>query len=231
MAHYRLLPPAYRLSSLSYLRTMRFRLLILLVFCASATLSAQKTFSAGVVAGINGCQIHGDSYSGFDQIGFVAGAFVHNNPGETWQAQFGIQYTRKGARHVVRPELGGYRDFEIRLNYIEVPLVIRYNTKKVFFDLGLATAVLFSVREWDAAGSITPRDFKKMEFAFTAGIGFNINEAMFIEFSGTSSIVPIKNFSVPMYYQRWLSNLFNRGMYNNIVGLTFGYRFGTGSNE
>lgn len=210
---------------------MRIRVLFFLIFSSSCVLHAQKAFSAGVVAGINGCQIHGDSYSGYDQLGFVAGAFVHNNPGEVWQAEFGIQFSRKGSRHVVRPELGGFRDFEIRLNYIEVPLVVRYNSKRVFFDFGLTTAYLFKVREWDAAGGVTPRDFNRMEFGFIAGIGFNLNESMFIEFSSTNSLLPIKNFSVPMYYQRWLSNLFNRGMYNNIVGLTFGYRFGTGSNE
>lgn len=210
---------------------MRLRVLLLLFAVTAITASAQKSFQAGIVAGINGCQIHGDSYSGFDQIGFVAGGFVSTNPGEAWQAQFGIQYSRKGSRHVLHPDYGGYRDFELRLNYIEVPLLVRYNTKKVFFDLGLAAGVLFKVREWDTQERVPPQEFKRMEFALTGGIGFNLNEKMFIEFTTTHSLLPIKDFSVPMYYQRWFSNLFNRGMYNNIVGLTFGLRFGTSANE
>jgi hypothetical protein len=70
-----------------------------------------------------------------------------------------------------------------------------------------------------------------MELALVTGIGFNVSPVFFIEFTATNSLIPIKNFSVPLYYPRFLPNLFNRGMYNNIVGLTFGLRFGSGSNE
>lgn len=204
-------------------------LIILLTF--GSTLLAQKTFSAGLIAGVNGCQIHGDSYSGFDQLGFVAGAFVHNHPGEAWQAQFGIQYSRKGSRHVVSRDIGGYRDFEIRLNYIEVPLLVRYNTKHVFFDFGTSFGIMFKARTWDANGETTPQDFKNWEWAFVAGIGYNLNQNLFLEFTTTQSLLPFKDFSVPAYYQRWLSNLFNKGMYNNVVGFEIGYRFGGTSNE
>jgi len=210
---------------------MRFRVLFFVLLVSTFGLHAQRTFEASAVAGINGCQIHGDSYSGFDQIGFVAGVFVHNHPGQTWQGQFGIQYSRKGSRHVLNPDQGGYRDFELRLSYVEVPFMVRYNSKKVFFDLGLTAAVLFKVREWDTQERIPPQEFKKMEFGITGGIGYNLSEIFFIEFTTTHSLIPIKDFSVPMYYQRWFSNLFNKGMYNNIVGLTIGMRFTSKQND
>ena len=183
-----------------------------------------------MIAGFNGCQIHGDSYSGFDQLGFVAGAFVHNNPGEKWQGQFGIQYSRKGSRHTVPRDMGGYRDFEIRLNYIDVPMFVRYNTKKVFFDLGVSFGVMFKARTWDTAGETIPQEFKKWEFAMVNGIGYNLSDFFYIEVTTHNSLLPIKNFDVPMYYPRFLPNLFNRGMYNNLLGVTFGYRF-TGGEE
>lgn len=207
-------------------------LAILFLLTLSTTTFAQRAFSAGVVAGINGCQIHGDSYSGYDQIGFVAGGFVHNNPGKTWQGQFGIQYSRKGSRHLLPRDLGGYVDFEIRLNYIEIPLLVRYNTKKVFFELGTSFGVMFKVRTWDAAGETTPQEFKKWEFAMIAGVGYNLNNFMFIEITTQNSLLPIKNFSVPVYnYTNFVARMFNRGMYNNILGLTFGFRVGGGNNE
>lgn len=210
---------------------MRIALFAFFLFLVAFNARAQRTFSAGVVAGVNGCQIHGDFYSGFDQIGFVGGAFVNTNPGKTWQAQFGIQYSRKGSRHLVSRDQGGYRDFEIRLNYVEVPLIARYNTKRVFFDLGVSFGVMFKARTWDANGETTPQDFKKWEFGMIAGIGYNLSDYLFIELVSANSLVPIKNFSVPYYYQRWLLNLFNRGMYNNLLGITVGFRFGGGGNE
>lgn len=208
---------------------MRRFLLIIFLFCATFIANAQRTFSAGVIGGINGCQIHGDSYSGFDQIGFVAGAFVHNHPGEKWQGQFGIQYSRKGSRHVVPRQYGGYEDFEIRLNYIELPILIRYNSKKVFFELGATFGVMFKVRTWDAAGETVPQEFKNWEFGMIAGLGYNFNDQFFIELTSQNSILPIKEFTI--YYPRFLPNLFNRGMYNNLLGVMFGYRFGGGGNE
>jgi hypothetical protein len=208
------------------------KLLVLALLLFSSHLSAQKTFSAGLVAGFNGCQIHGDSYSGYDQIGFVLGGFVHNNPGEKWQGQFGIQYSRKGSRHTVPRSLGGYRDFEIRLSYIDIPVIARYNSKKVFFDLGASFGYMFKARTWDANGETIPQEFRSWEFAMIAGIGYQLSDAMFIEITSHNSLLPIKAFQVPVYnYTNFVARMFNRGMYNNLLGLTFGVRFGGGTDE
>lgn len=207
------------------------KLLLFAFILFGGTLAAQSTFGAGLIAGVNGCQIHGDNYSGFNQLGIVAGAFVHNNPGEKWQGQFGIQYSRKGSRHTVPRDMGGYRDFEIRLNYIDLPMLVRYNTKKVFFELGVSFGVMFKARTWDALGETTPQAFKRWEFAMVNGIGYNLNDFMFIELTTHNSLLPIKNFDIPQYYPRFLPNLFNRGMYNNLLGVMFGFRFAGGSND
>ena len=208
---------------------MRHILFLLFIGLLTTAAHAQRSFTAGIVAGVNGCQIHGDFYSGFDQIGFVAGGFVQNNPEGRWQGQFGIQYSRKGSRHLVPRNQGGYRDFEIRLNYVEVPMLVRYNTKRVFFDFGFSFGVMFKARTWDANGETTPQEFKRWELAMIAGIGYNLSDVFYIELNTSNSILPIKNFSVPYYYQRWLLNLFNRGMYNNLLGVTVGLRFGGGN--
>jgi hypothetical protein len=209
---------------------MRFCIVVLSLLL-SYNVFGQKTFSAGLIAGINGCQIHGDNFSGYDQIGVVAGAFVQTDPDKRWQVQFGIQYSRKGSRHLVPRHLGGYEDFEIRLNYIDVPIIVRYNTTKVFFDLGLSFGVMFKVRTFDANGETVPQDFRKSElFALVNGIGYNFNDNFYIELVTHNSLVPIKAFSVP-YDPRFFPRIFNRGMYNNLLGVMFGYRFGGGSNE
>lgn len=203
------------------------RIFFVIFIFVGAALSAQKTFTAGIIAGLNGCQIHGDSYSGYDQVGFVAGAFVQNNPGETWQVQMAIQYSRKGSRHVVPRYQGGYRDFEIRLNYTEVPLLIRYNTKRVYFDAGVSFGYMFKARTWDVNGETVPQDFKKFELAMVAGIGYNLNDNFSVELVTSNTLLPIKEFVI--YYPRFIPNLFNRGMYNNLLGVMFNYRFGGGN--
>lgn len=135
-----------------------------------------------------------------------------------------IQYSRKGSRHVVPRYQGGYRDFEIRLNYTEVPLLIRYNTRRVYFDAGVSFGYMFKVRTWDANGETVPQEFKKFEFGMVAGIGYNLNDNFSIALVTSNSLLPIKEFTI--YYPRFIPNLFNRGMYNNLLGVMFNYRFG-----
>lgn len=206
---------------------MRFRFIFICIFAAVSSLFAQRTFTTGVVFGVNGSQIHGDTYSGFNQAGLMGGAFVQTNPDEAWRFQFGIQYSRKGSKHIFRQDQTVYEDFELRLNYVEVPLLIRYNTRKVFFDFGGSIGYMFKEREWDANGErIPPQPIKHMEYAMVIGIGYNFNDAFYMEFSSSNSLIPIKKFPQPIYYQRWFLDLFNKGMYNNLVTLNLGYRFG-----
>ncbi|GAB4136027.1 MAG: hypothetical protein Fur0041_10390 [Bacteroidia bacterium] len=186
---------------------------------------AQKTFRAGILAGINGSQVHGDSYSGFNAAGPVGGLFISTNPEKTLYFQLELQYSMKGSRKNINPEKGDYDFFQLRMNYIEVPLLMKYNYRNVFFTLGASYGTLFKVREWDDYGEITPRDFKKWELALVTGIGYNISETWRVDFRYTNSLIPIKNFIVPAYYPNPILNIFNRGMYNNVLGLTLCYTF------
>jgi hypothetical protein len=192
----------------SYLYRMRYLpVFILLLF--AAPLAAQRTFHAGLLAGINGCQVHGDSYSGFNQVGFVGGAFVSTDPSKRWYGQMELQYSRKGSRKVANPEKGDYDYFELRMNYVEMPFLL----------------ILGRVREWDDFGEITPRDFRRWESALIVGLGVNFGQHWYVDFRYTNSLFPVKRFAVPLYYPRYISNLFNKGMYNNVLGLSFCYRF------
>lgn len=83
---------------------MRYKLLFLILFALS-NLQAQKTFHAGMIAGINGCQIHGDSYAGFNQIGFVAG-FLYV---QILQSHFIFKWSYNIQERAVKNSLSGKR--------------------------------------------------------------------------------------------------------------------------
>jgi hypothetical protein len=207
----------------------KFFFLLLIFFAVNA--AAQNTFHAGLIAGVNGCQIHGDSYSGFNQAGLVGGAFVSTDPSEKVYFQMELQYSRKGSRRIANPDKGDYDFFELRMDYIEVPLLCRVNYRKLYFEFGQTFGVLSRVREWDDFGEIQPSGFRRWETALVLGIGYNISERWYVDFRYTNSVAPVKKFAVPIYYQNRLSNLFNKGMYNNVLGLTICYRFGNKKNE
>ncbi|MDQ3108930.1 MAG: PorT family protein [Bacteroidota bacterium] len=209
---------------------MRNFFFLFLIFFAF-NLSAQNTFHAGLLAGINGCQIHGDSYSGFDQAGIVGGAFVSTDPEKKVYFQMELQYSRKGSKRNTNPDKNDFDYFELRMDYIEVPLLCRVNYRKLYFEFGQTFGVLSRVREWDDFGEIQPSGFRRWETALVLGIGYNISERWYVDFRYTNSVAPVKKFNVPLYYPNRFSNLFNKGMYNNVLGLTACYRFGKKAKE
>ncbi len=202
------------------------RLLFFAFLLFTTSLSAQRTFRAGLHAGLNGAQVHGDSYSGFNQLGLVAGGFVCTDPTQKWYGQLELQYSRKGSRKIANPDKGDYDFFELRFNYLEAVVLARYNYRKLYFEIGETFGMLATVREWDDFGEIQPQDFRRWETALVIGLGVNFNERWHVDFRTVNSLLPVKKFAVPLYYPRFLPNLFNRGMYNNVVSLTLCYRFG-----
>ncbi|CAN5202953.1 hypothetical protein BH09BAC5_BH09BAC5_13670 [soil metagenome] len=195
-----------------------------LLFILAKNSVAQNTFHAGLIAGVNGSQIHGNSYSGFNQAGIVGGGFVCSDPKANAYFQIEIQYSMKGSRKIAHPDKGDYDIFELRMNYVEVPFLARVNFRKLYFEIGETVGFLAGIREWDDYGEIQPTGFRKWETALIIGTGINLNDYWYADLRYTNSIIPVKKFATPLYYPNYLSNLFNKGMYNNVLGLTLAYR-------
>lgn len=194
-------------------------------------LVAQRTFRAGLIAGVNGSQIQGDANSGFHEAGLVGGAFVCTDPTQRWYGQMELQYSHKGSRKFADPEIGDYNTFEIRLNYMEAPFLVRYNAGRVFAEMGETIGVLGKVREWDVNGEVTPTGYRRWETAFVVGMGYNFNDHWMLNLRYTNSILPVKKFAVPLWDPRFFFRWFNKGLYNNVLGFTVCYRFGGPANE
>jgi hypothetical protein len=201
---------------------MRKILLILLLLPCFA--SAQKAFRAGLILGNSGCQIHGDNDWGYRKNGLVGGIFVCTDPTKDWYGQMEMQYSAKGSRKYADPEKGDFNSFQFRLNYFEVPFLARYNAGKFYFEIGQTFGVLINARQWDAYGEITPQNFRKWETANVLGLGYSFNENWIVDFRTVNSILPVLKFTTPFEYNRFIPNLFNLGMYNNIITLSIEYR-------
>ncbi|TND09589.1 MAG: hypothetical protein FD123_1180 [Bacteroidetes bacterium] len=213
--------PAVRLS----LPVMRFTTAILFFLFLPGLATAQRTFKAGVLAGINGSQIHGDDAWGYDKGGFVGGIFVSTDPEKRVYGEMEMQYTMKGSRKLAAPDKGDFFAFEYRLNYVEVPVLLRINYKKLFFEIGPGFGVLVNDRQFDNLGYEIHRfDFRRTELSYIGGVGYAINEHWLVNFRSTNSLLPVYK-TTAIYYPNWWGQLFNRGMYNNVIGLTAQYRF------
>lgn len=83
-----------------------------------------QTFEAGAGVGFNMSQIDGDDLFGFRRIGASAGPILAINTARRWQVNTGILFSQLGS---ARGKYDTPSDYDnIRVNFVEVPLVMRF---------------------------------------------------------------------------------------------------------
>lgn len=94
----------------------------------SAKVAYSQSFNAGLIAGPTFCQVDGDSYAGYHQLGFTAGAYVNLPVGDHLAAQMELKYSLWGAHSSAKELMEyGYPAYSLRLHYAEIPLMLRYD--------------------------------------------------------------------------------------------------------
>ena len=76
--------------------------------------------------GLNFCQIHGDSYSGFDKLGLFFGTSVNARLKKKMSLELGFYFSQKGARHNSNPENGDFSFYRVNLNYLDVKVRLNF---------------------------------------------------------------------------------------------------------
>ena len=101
-------------------------IIVLPLFCLGK-LQAQS-FNAGLIVGPTFCQVDGDRYYGFHQLGFTAGAYANLPLDDYFAVQMELKYSLFGA-HSSDKEVNEYyyNPYSLRLHYAEIPLMLQYN--------------------------------------------------------------------------------------------------------
>jgi hypothetical protein len=182
----------------------------------------QNRFKAGLRFGISTSQVEGDGYRGFNKFGLDAGLTLNAKINDKWSSQFEILFIQKGSKHSYSDSTGSNPDFyEMRLNYVEVPLLLNYKQKKFTFEIGPAFGYLISAREYNYYGefpSLTP--FYSTEFSCIAGVHYQLFKKLGFTWRYSNSILPIRK------YASGASFWFNPGQINVVLALTATYQFG-----
>ena len=105
-------------------------------------------FDGGAVAGINAAQVQGDDYTGFNKLGLSGGAFIDiRNPENYWGVRLEMHYAEKGSRRGGDPELGT-TTVELRMNYIEIPLLLDINLGEYQLGFGPYMGRMIKAEKW-----------------------------------------------------------------------------------
>lgn len=179
-----------------------------------------QLFKGGFLAGFNACQVDGDTYSGYDHFGFMAGAFIYTPISTSVDIQFEIKYMGKGAS-----KLSSETDpikYVNNLNYIELPVILRVNTRSKFgIEGGLGFAYLFSSSITDNFGTY-PTNFKTFELNMQIGGTYNITDKLKVDLRYSYSLTPILDPAGAAFNPYFLP----RGAYNNLFTLGLYYTIG-----
>jgi len=203
--------------------------LLISVFVGLFFLNSQaQVFNAGVILGISGSQVEGDGYSGYRKLGFIAGGFTNTSLSEKLSAQLEIYFINKGSQRNPNTDKGDTDAFKLNINYIDIPLVLRYHYKSFMFEGGLYGSVFLSYSMSDEFGE---RDtgrypFKAYDFGSFIGINYHVNDQLIFNLRSKNSLVPVRDFENFDQQVGILNKLFNRGWYNLDLNFSIRYQFG-----
>lgn len=183
-------------------------------------------FKAWFHAGVNGAQIDGDNFAGYDQIGLDAGVGILFRFHKYFSFSTSIDYSMKGARQqlVPNPNAPSLYKYQVQWDYVEVPLMINVHDKDlVIFGLGLQPGIMVRYHQWDSNNdNVTSNPPEGQPHVFdlegVAALHVLVIKKVTFGLKFSYSILKLRGPSV--------TNRLN-GQYNNVLTLDIGYILST----
>jgi hypothetical protein len=202
--------------------------LFLFLFYAGYSQENTGVFTLKPSLGLNGCQVHGDSYSGYNKLGLFGGLAVNARISERLSLELGFYFSQKGARK--NPNKYDFNYYRLNLNYIDLPLSLRYMlNKRYFMTVGPSLAYLINYSENINYSDYTGvYKFKKYEVGVNIGLGRTVVKNLSVEVRCSNSITSVRDYGVVshVFYPNPVARFFNKGFYNNILTLMLSYKLG-----
>jgi len=206
---------------------MKFIFTIVFILFSTIAIHAQ-VFNAGVMAGISGSQVEGDGYAGYNKLGFIVGGFTNTSLSEKFSTQLEIYFINKGSQKNPRPDKGDIDEFKLNINYIEVPLSLRYHFKKFLLEGGFYASKFLSYSMSDEFGGKSTGNypFKSFDLGGFFGLNYKINDNFIFNLRSKNSLTPMRDFENWDQQVGILNKLFNRGWYSLDLNFSIRYQFG-----
>ena len=200
---------------------------VLLAF--GSTKSFAQSFNAGLIVGPTFCQVDGDSYYGFHQLGFTAGVYVNLPLDNNLSAQMELKYSLLGAHsshYEITERVPTLKPYSLRLHYAEIPLMLQYNLGSFrvggqsldFLTLEAGASVdvrLRATEDVDTDYQVTTSRWNLLSATANAGLHFAFNEHFGLGARFMYSAAPCRFTGNP----GWFFNQY----YNKVIQFTLTY--------
>jgi opacity protein-like surface antigen len=193
----------------------------LLITFGSFQATAQS-FNAGIIAGATFCQVDGDHYAGFHQLGLTGGVYANLPLDDYFSAQMELKYSLLGAHSSDKEVNEYYYDpYSLRIHYAEIPIMLRYNLGALHVEfLTLEAGVSLDIRlkaTEDVNGDfqVTTNRWSFFSATANAGLHFAFTQHLGLGARFMYSVVPCRFTGNP----GWFYNQY----YNKVIQFTLTY--------
>jgi len=198
--------------------------IILSIFLSSFILfSYAQRFNGGATIGMATTQVAGDTYSGFNKVGAMAGVFVNFQPVDHSSIQMELYYVQKGSRKNANAVEEDYNSYLLRLNYIELPILYQYHFGWFHIEGGPSLAFFMSGYEETNGQEVKADDFATMTFQLNLGVVFTVADNWKFGIRTNNSLTNLRNQTYTGHVRRIFPN--NYGQFNDVIMFTFAYQF------
>ncbi len=172
---------------------------IVLACCFFFSEAQAQRFNFSPLVGLNLAQINGDNFAGYDRLGLLAGVRTNILLTDRFDAVIELLYSERGSSSEVT--FGGSNaEFAVRLNYVEIPLLIEVkdwlieDTKEKYhrirFHGGISYGRLFQVEEDELSNF--GLGFKENDFSFVLGATFYATRSLGINLRYTRTFISLE---------------------------------------
>jgi hypothetical protein len=154
--------------------------ILVVAFLAMATATVQaQGFRAGIKAGANMTQVTGKSFKEEFDLGYQAGIFTEIDFNKKWGIQPEVLWSQSATKRstgfntIYNNILNPAADQNIKLNYLSIPVLVRYNVGKlVSLNVGPQFGILIDQdKNFLQNGE---KAFKEGDFSMLAGLQLNL---------------------------------------------------------
>lgn len=190
----------------------------------------QRVFYGGFTAGGNFSQVDGDGFTGYHKAGLNFGPIVYASFNGHFGASMELLYSQKGSRERNYTEdaagVGYVNDYDLKMNYVEVPLMLRYYAdNRLHFGAGVSYSQLINYKETAITYAPVNLDtsaysFHRNDLCLAADVNYEFYKGWFLNFRFNYSIRSIRDADhIPENYGRVRFS----GQYNNYFTLRLIY--------
>ncbi len=175
----------------------------------------------GVQFGMNASRVTGTTFWGISKVGLYGLFYFQKDLNEhlAWELDFG--YSQKGTLKPPNHKEGDFTKYLMRLDYLQLEWLLRYNRKGIIYEGGLGLGYLLDASETDENEQVITGngEFRTYEVFLNLGVHFPLSESVSVGVRASHSAIPVR------LHNNGATFRFNRGQYNQVLSFAVRYTF------